>query len=104
MMLDLDPRCRQHQFPSLLSVVAPPVNEFPRHKGGLRPSIYQITSATFQRVCTFDGWNLLEHPVPDFKFWDDSLSMQYVKAKGLLHGCAGGHKGDHRQVGDLVLE
>ena len=42
--------------------------------------------------------------MPDFKFWDDALSMQYVKAKDYSKSAQAAIKEMHRQVGDLVVD
>lgn len=71
---------------------------------GLRLPIVYNTSA----YDSLDSLQLMEGIVdiymPDFKFWDEGLAFQYVKAKDYCQSARAAIKEMHRQVGDLVLD
>jgi len=73
-------------------------------KGGLNLPIVYNTSAydSLESLQLMDG--IVDIYMPDFKFWDDALSMQYVKAKDYSKSAQAAIKEMHRQVGDLVID
>lgn len=71
---------------------------------GLRLPIVYNTSAydSLDSLQLMDG--IVDIYMPDFKFWDEQLAFQYVKAKDYCQSARAAIKEMHRQVGDLVLD
>lgn len=72
-------------------------------RSGLNLPIVYNTSAydSMESLELLDG--VVDIYMPDFKFWDEDLSVKYMKAKDYPVSARRAIKEMHRQVGDLVL-
>lgn len=106
LMLDLQNQgCHNINFVTPEHVVPQIIEAIPHAiKGGLHLPIVYNTSAydSLESLRLMDG--IVDIYMPDFKFWDDSISLQYVKAKDYATSAKAAIKEMHRQVGDLVLD
>ncbi len=106
MMLELQHQgCHNINFVTPEHVVPQIIEAIPHAiKGGLNLPIVYNTSAydSLESLQLLDG--IVDVYMPDFKFWDDALSMQYVKAKDYSTSAQAAVKEMYRQVGDLVVD
>ncbi len=106
MMLELQARgCHninlvtpEHVVPQILEALPLAV------EGGLRLPLVYNTGA-------YDGMESLRHLdgivdiyMPDFKFWDRGLALQYLRARDYPEVARPAIREMHRQVGDLVMD
>ena len=106
MMLELqDARCHninfvtpEHVVPQVLEALVPAV------EAGLRLPIVYNTSAydSMESLRLLDG--VVDIYMPDFKFWDSTLSLRYLKAKDYAGAAGRAITEMHRQVGSLKLD
>ncbi len=105
LMLELQHKgCHNINFVTPEHVVPQIIEAIPHAiKGGLNLPIVYNTSAydSLESLRLMEG--IVDIYMPDFKFWDDALSLQYVKAKDYSKSAQAAIKEMHRQVGDLVL-
>ncbi|MBW8010586.1 MAG: radical SAM protein [Chloroflexi bacterium] len=73
-------------------------------KAGLRLPIVYNTSAydSLESLRLLDG--IVDIYMPDFKFWDERLSLHYLKAKDYPEVARQAIKEMHRQVGELLVD
>ncbi len=88
----------EHVVPQVIEALLPAV------KQGLRLPIVYNTSAydSLESIEMLDG--IVDIYMPDFKFWDERLSLMYVKAKDYAQAARQAIKAMHKQVGDLVVD
>lgn len=106
MMLELQARgCHNINFVTPEHVVPQILEALPLAvERGLRLPLVYNTSAydSLESLQLMDG--IIDIYMPDFKFWDATLSLRYVKAKDYPEVARRAIKEMHRQVGDLVLD
>lgn len=87
----------EHVVPQLLEALPIAI------RSGLHLPIVYNTSAydSMESLELLDG--VVDVYMPDFKFWDEDLSLKYMKAKDYPVAARRAIKEMHRQVGDLVL-
>jgi len=106
MMIELqDLGCHNINFVTPEHVVPQIVEALPYAiEKGLRLPLVYNTSAydSMESLELMNG--LVDIYMPDFKFWDEDLSLKYVKAKDYCTAARAAIKEMHRQVGDLVLD
>jgi putative pyruvate formate lyase activating enzyme len=106
MMLELQARgCHNINFVTPEHVVPQILEALPiAVEGGLRLPLVYNTSA----YDSMDSMNLMDGIVdiymPDFKFWDERLSLRYLLAKDYPQAAARAIKEMHRQVGALKFD
>jgi putative pyruvate formate lyase activating enzyme len=88
----------EHVVPQLLEGLVIAVER------GLRLPIVYNTSAydSLDSLHLMDG--IVDIYMPDFKFWDERLSLRYMKAKDYPDAARQAVKEMHRQVGELRLD
>ncbi len=88
----------EHVVPQIIEAIPHAIN------AGLNLPIVYNTSAydSLESLRLLEG--IVDIYMPDFKFWDDALSMEYVKAKDYSTSAQAAIKEMHRQVGDLVVD
>lgn len=88
----------EHVVPQLLEALPLAV------EAGLRLPIVYNTSAydSLESLHLLDG--IVDIYMPDFKIWDERLSLKYLKAKDYPAAARAALKEMHRQVGDLKLD
>jgi putative pyruvate formate lyase activating enzyme len=88
----------EHVVPQLLEGLVIAVER------GLRLPIVYNTSAydSLDSLGLLDG--IVDIYMPDFKFWDERLSLRYMKAKDYPEAARRSVKEMHRQVGELKLD
>lgn len=106
MMIELQLRgCHNINFVTPEHVVPQMVEALPiAIRRGLHVPIVYNTSAydSMESLELLDG--IVDIYMPDFKFWDEELSLKYMKAKDYPVAARRAIKEMHRQVGDLVLD
>jgi putative pyruvate formate lyase activating enzyme len=106
MMLDLQKRgCHNINFVTPEHVVPQILEALPiAVEGGLRLPLVYNTSAydSMASLAHMDG--IIDIYMPDFKFWDERLSLRYLKAKDYPDAARRVVKEMHRQVGDLTFD
>ncbi len=106
MMIELQNRgCHNINFVTPEHVVPQIVESLPYAiELGLRLPLVYNTSAydSLESLHLLDG--IVDVYMPDFKFWDDKIAFQYVKAKDYCQSARVAIKEMHRQVGDLVCD
>lgn len=105
MMLELQLRgCHNINFVTPEHVVPQLMEALPiAIRRGLHLPIVYNTSAydSMESLELLDG--IVDIYMPDFKFWDEDLSLKYMKAKDYPIAARRAIKEMHRQVGDLEL-
>jgi len=88
----------EHVVPQVLEALAPAVER------GLRLPIVYNTSAydSLESLRLLDG--VVDIYMPDFKIWDERLSLRYLKAKDYPAAARAALKEMHRQVGALKMD
>ena len=88
----------EHVVPQILEALVIAVEK------GLRLPIVYNTSAydDMSSLKLLDG--VVDIYMPDFKMWDDRLSLKYLKAKDYPEAARQAIKEMHRQVGDLKMD
>jgi putative pyruvate formate lyase activating enzyme len=88
----------EHVVPQILEALAIAVEE------GLRVPIVYNTSAydSMDSLRLLDG--IVDIYMPDFKFWDERLSLRYLLAKDYAQAASRAIREMHRQVGALKLD
>jgi putative pyruvate formate lyase activating enzyme len=88
----------EHVVPQLLEGLVIAVER------GLRLPIVYNTSAydSLDSLHLLDG--IVDIYMPDFKFWDERLSLRYMKAKDYPEAARRSVKEMHRQVGELKID
>jgi putative pyruvate formate lyase activating enzyme len=88
----------EHVVPQMLEALAIAVDH------GLRLPIVYNTSAydSMDSLSLLDG--IVDIYMPDFKFWDERLSLRFLKAKDYPEAARRAVKEMHRQVGDLRFD
>lgn len=106
MMLELQARgCHNINFVTPEHVVPQVLEALPMAvEGGLRLPIVYNTSAydSMDSLDLLDG--IVDIYMPDFKFWDDRLSLRYLKAKDYPQAARRAVEEMHRQVGELSFD
>lgn len=106
MMLELQARgCHNINFVTPEHVVPGIVEALPiAVERGLRLPLVYNTSAydSLQSLDLLDG--IVDIYMPDFKFWDQALSLRYVKAKDYRDAACRTIREMHRQVGPLTFD
>jgi putative pyruvate formate lyase activating enzyme len=106
MMLDLQKRgCHNINFVTPEHVVPQILEALPiAVEGGLRLPLVYNTSAydSMASLAHMDG--IIDIYMPDFKFWDERLSLRYLKARDYPDAARRVVKEMHRQVGDLSFD
>jgi putative pyruvate formate lyase activating enzyme len=106
MMLDLQKRgCHNINFVTPEHVVPQILEALPiAVEGGLRLPLVYNTSAydSMESLALMDG--IVDIYMPDFKFWDERLSLRYLKARDYPDAARRVVKEMHRQVGDLSFD
>lgn len=106
MMIELQLRgCHNINFVTPEHVVPQMIEALPiAIRRGLHLPIVYNTSAydSMESLELLDG--IVDIYMPDFKFWDEQLSLTYMKAKDYPVAARRAIKEMHRQVGDLVLD
>lgn len=88
----------EHVVPQIIEAIPHAI------QGGLHLPIVYNTSAydSLESLRQMEG--IVDIYMPDFKFWDDALSLKYLKAKDYATSARAAIKEMHRQVGDLILD
>jgi putative pyruvate formate lyase activating enzyme len=88
----------EHVVPQILEALPLAV------KAGLRLPLVYNTSAydSLDSLQLMDG--IVDIYMPDFKFWDERLSLLYLKAKDYAEAARRAIREMHRQVGPLTLD
>ncbi len=106
MMLELQAQgCHNINFVTPEHVVPQVLEALPLAvQGGMRLPIVYNTSAydSMDSLELLDG--IVDIYMPDFKFWDDRLSLRYLKAKDYPEAARRAVQEMHRQVGDLTFD
>jgi putative pyruvate formate lyase activating enzyme len=106
MMIELQERgCHNINFVTPEHVVPQIIEALPiAIERGLRLPLVYNTSAydSLDSLHLMDG--VVDIYMPDFKFWDSTLSLRYVIAKDYAEAARRAIKEMHRQVGDLMLD
>ncbi|MFQ5942809.1 MAG: radical SAM protein [Anaerolineales bacterium] len=106
MMLDLQSMgCHNINFVTPEHVVPQILEALPLAvEGGLRLPLVYNTSAydSMDSLSLLDG--IVDIYMPDFKFWDERLSLRYLLAKDYALAAGRAIREMHRQVGELKLD
>jgi putative pyruvate formate lyase activating enzyme len=88
----------EHVVPQVLEALIPAI------EGGLRLPLVYNTSAydSLESLRLLDG--IVDIYMPDFKMWDEGLSLRYLKAKDYPAAARAALKEMHRQVGALQMD